>query len=68
MTDMIHFHEDDDESFCEGDPTLDDLDPDQIQQLAETLDQVNLVESEEDRTWVAAEALKQVYGEDLVVP
>lgn len=58
MTDETFEHQDDDESYCEGDVPIEDIDPADLQHVADTLD------DPDDPT----AALEKLYGSRLVIP
>ncbi len=67
---VVEFVEDSDEAYCEGDPTLEDIDWDEVTRVQELFNRVNQHDEDDEETRVleAFFALSEIYGDDLVIP
>lgn len=69
MTDERQVGEDFDEAFCDGDPTLDDIDPASLTALSVEIDRIRTDTADRsiERSTANLALLSEMYGDDLVV-
>ena len=57
----------DDDAYCEGDPTIDEVDPEELKRLAAAFDEVALHEEGLDRNFAMLGVLHEMHGDNLEI-